>query len=299
MDLITGLPVHPLVIHAVVVLVPLAAIGALLVIFIPKFRVTYSPLVLIAVVLGTITSFMATQSGEALSERVGLPKSHSTHGERLSYVVLTFAILFTLWFLLERTNWIKGAIANPLKIVLKVLIPIIAVLSIVLTVLAGHSGAEASWKYRIAATETTAFEDPVPTNPASPKASSPNSPKASSPTGTVTLSNAGIRTHNSKSDCWSIVNGNVYNLTSYVSSHPGGQSVIANICGKDGSSAFTNQHNSQSKPNNVLSGFLLGAAGSTINAAAGQKVIAPPASGAGYESDEGSDEGSEGESDND
>jgi len=41
MDLITGLPVHPLVIHAVVVLVPLAAIGALLVIFIPKFRVTY------------------------------------------------------------------------------------------------------------------------------------------------------------------------------------------------------------------------------------------------------------------
>jgi len=293
MDLITGLPVHPLVIHAVVVLVPLAAIGALLVIFIPKFCVTYSPLVLIAVVLGTITAFVATQSGEALSERIGLPKSHATHGERLSYVVLAFAILFTLWFLLERTNWIKGAIANPLKIVLKVLIPIIAVLSIVLTVLAGHSGAEASWKYRIAATETTALEDPVPTNPASPKASSPNSPKASSPTGTMTLSNAEIRTHNTKSDCWSIVNGNVYNLTSYMSSHPGGQSVIANICGKDGSSAFTNQHNSQSKPNNVLSGFLLGAAGSTINAAAGQKVIAPPAAGAGYEWDEESEEGSD------
>jgi cytochrome b involved in lipid metabolism len=291
MDLITGLPVHPLVIHAVVVLVPLAAIGALLVIFIPKFRVTYSPLVLIAVVLGTITAFMATQSGEALSERVGLPKSHATHGERLSYAVLAFAILFTLWFVLERTKWVKGAIANPLNTVLKVLIPIIAVLSIVLTVLAGHSGAEASWKYRIAATETTTLEDPVPTNPASPK--------ASSPTGTVTLSNAEIRTHNSKSDCWSIVNGNVYNLTSYVSSHPGGQSVIANICGKDGSSAFSNQHANQGKPNNVLSGFLLGVAGSTINAAAGQKAIAPPAAGAGYESDQESYEGSEEESEND
>jgi cytochrome b involved in lipid metabolism len=293
MDLITGLPVHPLVIHAVVVLVPLAAIGALLVIFIPKFRITYSPLVLIAVVLGTISAFVATQSGEALSERVGLPKSHATHGERLSYVVLSFAILFTLWFLLERTNWIKGAIANPLKIVLKVLIPIIAGLSIVLTVLAGHSGAEASWKYRIAATQTTPLEDPAPTT------GNPASPKASSPTGTMTLSNAEFRSHNSKSDCWSIVSGNVYNLTSYVSSHPGGQSVIANICGKDGSSAFTNQHNSQSKPNNVLSGFLLGTAGSTINATAGQKVIVPPASGAGYESDEESDEGYEEESDND
>jgi cytochrome b involved in lipid metabolism len=293
MDLITGLPVHPLVIHAVVVLVPLAAIGALLVIFIPKSRLTYSPLVLIAVVLGTITAFVATQSGEALSERVGLPKSHATHGERLSYVVLSFAILFTLWFLLERTNWIKGAIADPLKIVLKVLIPIIAVLSIVLTVLAGHSGAEASWKYRISATQATGLEDPAPTTTSSA------SPKATSPTGTVTLSNAEIRTHNSKSDCWSIVNGNVYNLTSYVSRHPGGQSVIANICGKDGSSAFTNQHSNQGRPNNVLSGFLLGAVGSTITADAGQKAIAPPAAGAGYESDEESDEGYEEGSDND
>ena len=293
MDLITGLPVHPLVIHAVVVLVPLAAIGALLVIFMPKFRVTYSPLVLIAVVLGTISAFVATQSGEALSERVGLPKSHATHGERLSYVVLAFAILFTLWFLLERTNWIKGAIANPLKIVLKVLIPIVAFLSIVLTILVGHSGAEASWKNRIAATQTTGLEDPAPTTTSSA------SPKATSPTGTVTLSNAEIRTHNSKSDCWSIVNGNVYNLTSYVSRHPGGQSVIANICGKDGSSAFTNQHNNQGRPNNVLSGFLLGAVGSTITADAGQKAIAPPAAGAGYESDEESGEGYEEGSDND
>jgi cytochrome b involved in lipid metabolism len=293
MDLITGLPVHPLVIHGVVVLVPLAAFGALLVIFIPKFRVTYSPLVLIAVALSTVTAFIATQSGEALSERVGLPKSHSTHGERLSYLVLAFAILFTIWFVLERTNWIKGAVVNPLNTILKIAIPIIAVLSLVLTILAGHSGAEASWKNRIAATQTTALDN------TDPKASNSASPKATSPTGTVTLSNAEISTHNSKSDCWSIVNGNVYNLTSYVSRHPGGQSVIANICGKDGSNAFTNQHNNQGKPNNTLSGFLLGAVGSSITADAGAKVIAPPAAGAGYESDEESDEGNEEESDND
>jgi hypothetical protein len=35
-DLITGLPIHPLINHGVAVLVPLTAIGALLVIFIPK-----------------------------------------------------------------------------------------------------------------------------------------------------------------------------------------------------------------------------------------------------------------------
>lgn len=293
MDLITGLPVHPLVIHAVVVLVPLAAIGALLVIFIPKFRASYSPLVLIAVVTGTVTAFIATQSGEALSERVGLPNSHSTYGERLSYAVLAFAILFTIWFVLERTTWIKGAVVNPLKIILKIAIPIIAVLSIIFTVLAGHSGAEASWKNRIAATQTTALDN------TDPQASNSASPKATSPTGTVTLSSAEISTHNSKSDCWSIVKGNVYNLTSYVSRHPGGQSVIANICGKDGSNSFTNQHSNQSLPNNTLSGFLLGAVGSSIAADAGAKVIAPPAAGAGYESDGESGEGSEQESDND
>jgi len=60
MDLITGLPIHPLINHAVAVLVPLAAIGALLVIFIPKLRSNYSPLVLAALVMSSISAFIAT-----------------------------------------------------------------------------------------------------------------------------------------------------------------------------------------------------------------------------------------------
>jgi uncharacterized membrane protein len=84
MDLITGLPIHPLINHGVAVLVPLAAIGALLVILIPKLRANYSPLVLVTVLLATVSAFIATQSGEALSERVGLPNAHAAQGERLS-----------------------------------------------------------------------------------------------------------------------------------------------------------------------------------------------------------------------
>ena len=99
MDLINGLPIHPLINHGVAVLVPLAAIGALLVILIPKIRVTYSPLVLVTILLATVSTFIATESGEALSERVGLPNAHATQGERLSYVVLAFAFLFSAWFL--------------------------------------------------------------------------------------------------------------------------------------------------------------------------------------------------------
>ena len=279
MDLITGLPIHPLINHGVAVLVPLAAIGALLVIFIPKLRLAYAPLVLITVLLATISAFIATQSGEALAERVGLPNAHATQGERLSYVVLAFAILFTIWFALERSDRIRKVFASLLKRVLKVVIPITAISSFVLTILVGHSGAQATWEDRIDQTQATALEE--------------SGPKVNTPAGTINLSNSEIKTHNSKSDCWSIVNANVYNLTSYVQSHPGGASVIANICGKDGSKAFVNQHNTQGKPNNVLSSFLLGPVGASITAEAGQKVIQPPVAGKGDESDEESDEESE------
>jgi len=276
MDLITGLPIHPLINHGVAVLVPLAAIGALLVIFIPKLRLNYSPLVLVTVLLATVSAFIATQSGEALAERVGLPNAHATQGERLSYVVLAFAILFSIWFALEKSERTRERAANLGKRVLKVVIPITAISSFVLTILVGHSGAQATWQDRIDQTQATALAE--------------TGPKPINPAGTINLSNSEIKTHNLKSDCWSIVNANVYNLTSYVKSHPGGASVIANICGKDGSKAFVNQHNTQGKPNNVLSSFLLGPVGASITAEAGQKVIEPPVAGKGDESDEESDE---------
>jgi len=279
MDLITGLPIHPLINHGVVVLVPLAAIGALLVIFIPKLRPNYSPLVLVTVLLATGSAFIATESGEALSERVGLPNAHATQGERLSYVVLAFAILFSFWFVLEKSERTRERVANLGKRVLKVAIPITAISSFVLTILVGHSGAQATWKDRIDQTQATALEE--------------TGPKPINPAGTISLTNSEIKAHNLKSDCWSIVNGNVYNLTTYVKSHPGGASVIANICGKDGSKAFVNQHNTQGKPNKVLSSFLLGPVGASITAEAGKKVIEPPVAGKGDESDEESDEESD------
>jgi cytochrome b involved in lipid metabolism len=276
MDLITGLPIHPLINHGVAVLVPLAAIGALLVMFIPKFRNTYTPLVLVTVLLATISAFIATQSGEALSERVGLPNAHATQGERLSYVVLIFAILFTVWFALEKTDRIREVFASLFKKVLKVVIPITAISSFVLTILVGHSGAEATWKDRINQNQATALAE--------------TGPKPINPAGTISLTNSEIKTHSSRSDCWSIVNANVYNLTSYVKNHPGGASVIENICGKNGSKAFVNQHNTQGKPNNVLDSFLLGPVGASISAEVGQKVIEPPVAGQGNESDDESDE---------
>ncbi len=282
MDLISGLPIHPLINHAVAVLVPLAAVGVLLVIFIPKLRSTYSPLVVTALFISTISAFIATQSGEALAERVGLPNSHAIQGERLSFTVSAFFVLFSIWFVLERSDRVKPSISSLLKRILKVVIPITAVASFALTIIVGHSGAEATWKDRIAQSEAGVLEDLTPN-----ASSKPNTD------GSISLSVAEIKTHDNKSDCWSIVNANVYNLTSYVQNHPGGAAVIANICGKDGTKSFTNQHNTQGKPNNVLRSFLLGPIGASITADAGKKVIEPPITSNSDESGEQGDEESD------
>lgn len=63
---------------------------------------------------------------------------------------------------------------------------------------------------------------------------------------------ADVAKHASQSSCWSAINGTVYDLTSWISKHPGGESAILSICGKDGSAAFNNQHGGQRKPEQEL-----------------------------------------------
>lgn len=67
-----------------------------------------------------------------------------------------------------------------------------------------------------------------------------------------------VRQNNSASSCWSIINGNVYNLTKWINSHPGGRSAITEICGRDGTSSFNSQHRGEGRPASTLSGYLLG-----------------------------------------
>lgn len=67
-----------------------------------------------------------------------------------------------------------------------------------------------------------------------------------------------VSMHSTESSCWSIVNGQVYDLTSYISKHPGGSKNILRICGKDGTSAFEGQHGGDSKPEKILAGYKIG-----------------------------------------
>lgn len=67
-----------------------------------------------------------------------------------------------------------------------------------------------------------------------------------------------VATHNTVGSCWAVVNGKVYNLTSWIGRHPGGSSAITGMCGKDASDAFNGKHGGQARPASELAGFQIG-----------------------------------------
>jgi hypothetical protein len=72
------------------------------------------------------------------------------------------------------------------------------------------------------------------------------------------ITRAQVESRNSKSACWSIIDGKVYDLTRWIGSHPGGESYILFICGKDGTNSFKAQHSGRPNPTARLVDFLLG-----------------------------------------
>jgi hypothetical protein len=67
-----------------------------------------------------------------------------------------------------------------------------------------------------------------------------------------------VKKHNSADDCWSIIDGNIYDLTNWVDSHPGGKERITAICGKDGTSSFLGKHSNSNSAKSQLTRFDLG-----------------------------------------
>lgn len=108
-----------------------------------------------------------------------------------------------------------------------------------------------------AAAPTTSAADASGSVPTVPTAANPGTTTTAATAAPSQYSVAAVATHNSPSDCWSIINGKVYNLTSWISKHPGGPEHIEAICGIDGSSAFNAQHGGQSKPESILQSFYL------------------------------------------
>jgi len=51
-----------------------------------------------------------------------------------------------------------------------------------------------------------------------------------------------VAVHSKETDCWVVVDKNVYDVTNFITKHPGGKKAIIGNCGKDASIVFNSKH---------------------------------------------------------
>jgi cytochrome b involved in lipid metabolism len=56
-----------------------------------------------------------------------------------------------------------------------------------------------------------------------------------------------VAQHNSRKDCWTVISGEVYDLTDFVISHPGGNEILR-ACGIDATSLFNERETADGQP---------------------------------------------------
>jgi cytochrome b involved in lipid metabolism len=229
-EVVFGIPAHPLLVHAVVVLLPLSAIGMIAMVLIPPFRGNVQKyFVAGTLVVATGSAYLAKESGQTLNMTTGVSEYHQEWGSRTFYAALVLVVLSAIWF------WLDTKPKSVYKLITGVLVVLVSLAAITATVLAGHSGAQSVWE------------------------EAPSTPIDIASSATIALTE--VAQHSTADDCWSVVNGNVYDLTQWINEHPGGSGSIESMCGVDASTAFNNQHNGQGKPETALESFQIGTLG--------------------------------------
>lgn len=95
-DLITGLPLHPLVVHFVVVLLPIASLGAILTAVWPAVRRRFGWLTVAAAAVATALVPVATTSGENLEEGLGGTNPLIERHQELADIMIWWALGLTV-----------------------------------------------------------------------------------------------------------------------------------------------------------------------------------------------------------
>ncbi|MBO0851012.1 MAG: hypothetical protein J2P20_16240 [Pseudonocardia sp.] len=106
MTLIGGLPAHPLIVHAVVVLLPLAAVGTLAIAARPTWRRNLGVPVFLIALVGVLAVPVATKTGDQLKDVLGgddrLIEIHEARADRLLPFAVGFLVLLVAALLLGR-----------------------------------------------------------------------------------------------------------------------------------------------------------------------------------------------------
>ena len=138
---IAGLPLHPLVVHGVVVLLPLLAVVTVLVTFVRRWRGA-AWLVVAANAVVTVMALVAKESGERLEDALPVESEaierHAELGDVLPLFALGLLVASVVAALLRsnaRLRWVGIA-----------LVVVAGAAAITWTVLTGHSGSAAVWE---------------------------------------------------------------------------------------------------------------------------------------------------------
>lgn len=150
-----GLPLHVLIVHASVVLVPLSTLTAICLAVVPRWRWLLRWPVLVSALLSLATVFVTVRSGQELlrarPELAPLVEVHQQRGERLLWLMVGYALVAALaFFALGGPTRLAGGrartgAARPVQIVVSILLVGLAGWSLVQVVLTGDSGARAVW----------------------------------------------------------------------------------------------------------------------------------------------------------
>ncbi|HVV29454.1 MAG TPA: DUF2231 domain-containing protein [Mycobacteriales bacterium] len=142
---VSGLPLHVLVVHAVVVLVPLSVLAALVVALWPAARRRYGWLAVGLTAVATLCVPVATSSGEDLRDRLvstDLIREHAHLGDQLLIFVAGLLVVLAALVWLGRQSKVPTKVLTPVLLVLTV---VAAAVSAVQVVRIGDSGARAAW----------------------------------------------------------------------------------------------------------------------------------------------------------
>jgi predicted membrane protein DUF2231 len=148
-----GLPLHPLLVHATVVIVPAAALSVLLAALWPRFRRWAGLLPVGLAVFGLILDPLSTSTGESLENQVGRSALVEKHAELadgllpwlIGLVVMAAALHAWHWRLSRRNSGEQASARAWVPMLIAALAVVAALGTSVQVVLIGHSGAKAAW----------------------------------------------------------------------------------------------------------------------------------------------------------
>ena len=150
---ISGLPLHPLLVHAVVVLIPLTVIAVLLTQFWPTARRRLGIVTPLAAFGVAVLVPITIAAGKSLAEFIGpLPKvqTHQHYGQMLlPWAAALFLVAVAQWWWFSRGvvryRASRGGLATAAPLLLAAASVVVAVGILIVVVLTGDSGARAVW----------------------------------------------------------------------------------------------------------------------------------------------------------